>query len=133
MAVLARLHYLTGSPAYRERAEALAAAFSGELGRNPLPLSTFLNGCEVLQRAVQIVVVGAREAADTQALLRAIYDTCLPDRILRTIAPGQALPAGHPAAGKGQLDGRATAYVCRGTSCSLPLTDARELSVALAI
>jgi uncharacterized protein YyaL (SSP411 family) len=87
----------------------------------------------MLQRAVQVVVVGARAAADTQALLRAIRGVCLPNRVLQVIEPGQSLPATHPAAGKGQLDGRATAYVCRGTSCSLPLTDAEELATALAI
>jgi len=133
MGVLSRLYYLTGSDEYREKAEALSSAFSGELARNPLPLSTFLNGCELLQRAVQIVVVGARDAADTQAFLGAIYGACLPNRVLQVIAPEEALPTGHPAAGKGQHDGRATAYVCRGMSCSLPLTDAGELAVALAI
>ena len=133
MEVLARLYYLTGSAAYRDRAEALSAAFSGEVARNPLPLSSFLNGVEMLQRAVQIVVVGDRLATDTQALLRVIYDTCLPNRILRVIAPDETLPAGHPATGKSQHEAQATAYVCRGMSCSLPLTDPRELAVALAI
>jgi uncharacterized protein YyaL (SSP411 family) len=133
LGVLARLYYLTGADRYGDRAEALCAAFSGELARNPLPLSTFLNGSELLQRAVQIVVVGARESDDTQALLRAIYGVCVPSRVLQVIAPGQSLPATHPAAGKDQLDGRATAYVCRGPSCSLPLTDAEELATALSI
>ena len=32
--VLARLYYLTGNAAYRERAEASIAAFSGEVVRN---------------------------------------------------------------------------------------------------
>ncbi|MHA1600062.1 MAG: thioredoxin domain-containing protein, partial [Alphaproteobacteria bacterium] len=111
--VLARLYYVTGSPDYRDKAEALSAAFSGELARNPLPLSTFLNGCEMLQRAVQIVVIGERGATDTQALLRAIFDTCLPNRVLQVIDPDTALPPGHPAAGKERHEERATAYVCR--------------------
>ena len=33
--------------------------------------------------------------------------------------------------GKGQKDGAATAYVCHGPSCSLPITDAEELRAAL--
>jgi uncharacterized protein YyaL (SSP411 family) len=41
------------------------------------------------------------------------------------------LPAGHPAAGTASKDGRATAYVCRGSTCSLPLTDAGALRAAL--
>ncbi|MEX2408942.1 MAG: thioredoxin domain-containing protein, partial [Rhodovibrionaceae bacterium] len=55
---LARLYYLTGKDAYRERAETLVKAFSGELNRNFFPLSTFLNGNELLQAAVQVAIVG---------------------------------------------------------------------------
>ena len=43
------------------------------------------------------------------------------------VPPGTALPPIHPAAGKGQIDGRATAYICRGHDCSLPLTNEAEL------
>ncbi|MFQ5773823.1 MAG: thioredoxin domain-containing protein [Kiloniellaceae bacterium] len=130
--VLARLYYLTGNGAYRERAEALVAAFSGEVERSFFSLATLLNGNELLQRAVQIVIVGDREADDARALLRAVYRVNLPNRVLQVVAPDQPLPAAHPAHGKGQVGGAATAYVCRGTSCSLPLTDPAELRRALA-
>ena len=128
---LARLYYLTGKEAYRERAEALVRAFSGELNRNFFPLSTFLNGNELLQAAVQVVVVGAPEADDTEALLAAAHEVCQPNLVLRAVAPDETLPDGHPAAGKGQQDGKATAYVCRGTTCSLPIVDPLELAKAL--
>ena len=46
--------------------------------------------------------------------------------------PGRTgLPEGHPAQGKGQIDGAATAYVCRNMACGLPLTDAAGLRAAL--
>ena len=130
--VLARLYFVTGRDAYRARAEALVAAFSGELQRNFFPLSSLINGSELLQNAVQIVIVGAREAPDTQKLLAAVNSLCLPDRVLQLVTPnGPALPSGHPASGKGQSDGQATAYVCRGATCSLPMTDGEELRRAL--
>ena len=47
------------------------------------------------------------------------------------MSPDTDLPAGHPAAGKGQSKGRATAYVCRGPVCSLPITEPTALSAAL--
>ncbi|MGF1610632.1 MAG: thioredoxin domain-containing protein [Kiloniellales bacterium] len=135
--VLARLYYLTGKDLYRARAEALVCAFSGELQRNFFPLSTLINGAETLQHAVQIVIVGEREASDAADLIAAAYRVCLPDRVLQVVAPDEtglpALPDNHPAAGKGQAEpGRATAYVCRGPVCSLPITDAAELERALA-
>jgi uncharacterized protein YyaL (SSP411 family) len=130
-AVLARLHYLTGRPAYRERAEAVLNAFSGELQRNFFPLAILLNANELLQSGLQIVIAGAPEAEDTQALRRAVHDVSLPNGILQVLAPGEALPEGHPARGKGPVEGRAAAYLCRGTTCSLPVTDPVELARAL--
>ena len=135
--VLAQLFYLTGKESYRERAETLVCAFSGGLQRNFYPLSTLINGAETLQHALQIVIVGERDAADSAALLQVVDRLCLPDRVLQVVPPDSdgvpSLPEGHPAAGKGQADaGRATAYVCRGPVCSLPITDAAELERALA-
>ena len=129
--VLARLFYLTGEQSYLHRAEALIAAFSGELARNFFPLATYLNNTEFLQRAQQIVVVGDPEAPDTRAMLRVPLDRSLPDRLLTVVPPGNALPAGHPASGKGQLDGQVTAYLCRGLTCQAPMTDPDVLAAAL--
>ncbi len=129
--VLARLHYLSGRDCYRERAEAVIAAFSGEVPRGFAALATLINGNELLHRAVQVVIVGERTAADTRALVQAVHRVCLPDRVVQVLAPSAELPASHPAAGKGRVDGRASAYVCRGPSCSLPLSDPQELSRAL--
>lgn len=47
------------------------------------------------------------------------------------IAPGDGLPDGHPATDKAQVDGKATAFVCRGPVCSLPITDKNALVDAL--
>ena len=126
--VLARLFYLTGNDAYRERAEAIATAFSGELERNFFPLATLINGNEILQRALQVVIRGTREDPATLALLRAAHGISLPNLVLATVAPGAALPQSHPAAGKAMIGGKPTAYVCEGPVCSLPITDAAALA-----
>ena len=129
--VLARLHHLTGETAYRDRAEALVKAFSGELERNFSPLSTLANNSEVLRRAVQVVVCGTRAEEGTKALVDAVYAISLPNRVLTVLEPSGALPLGHPAFGKGQQEGQATAYVCVGPVCSLPVTEPDALRAAL--
>jgi uncharacterized protein YyaL (SSP411 family) len=128
--VLARLHYLTGEARYRQQAEQTIAAFAGEIEKNFVPLATLLNGIERLNGALQIAIIGDRGAADTQALLDVVHGIALPDRVLQVTEPGAALPPGHPAAGKGQHGG-ATAYVCRGPTCSLPITDPDALRAEL--
>ncbi|MDA1323164.1 MAG: thioredoxin domain-containing protein [Proteobacteria bacterium] len=131
VAVLARLYYLTGKDAYRTKADVLVAAFSGEVSENFFPLAAFMSGIEMLQCGQQLVIVGDRQDPKSHDLLRGIFAACLPNRILTVIAPDDVLPATHPASGKAQKGGVATAYVCVGTTCSLPLTDRNDLMEAL--
>ena len=128
---LARLHYVTGQARWRQTAERTVCAFSGELARNFFPLATLLNAAEFLERAVQVAIVGHRGEAATDALVAAAFRAGNPWRVLQVVAPDAALPEGHPAAGKGQQDGRPTAYVCRGPVCSLPIVEADALRDAL--
>jgi hypothetical protein len=129
--VLARLYYLTGDETYRARAEEVLGVFAGEVERHLFGLATLLNGAELLARALQIVVVGKREATDTQALLAVIAGQCLPTKIVSVIEDGATLSHAHPAAGKSSVGGRAAVYLCEGPVCSLPLTEPDALSQAL--
>ena len=130
--VLTRLALLTGEDAYRQRAEAIIATFAGEVARNFFPLATLINNAELAQLPVQIVLVGKRGDPGFAALRRAVYGVSLPNRIVLSIGSDEALPLGHPAHGKGLVDGRAAAYVCDGPVCSLPLTEAQTLVDMLA-
>ncbi len=123
---LARLWWLTGEARYRQRAEAAVAAFAGETARNIFPLSTLLSANALLQEAVQVVLAG-----DDGRLRRAVERVSLPSRVLALIGGAETLPAGHPAAGKTAVEGRPTAYVCRGPVCSLPVTGPDELEALL--
>ena len=129
--VLAQLYHLTGESIYRERAEAIANAFSGTIRQRLLGFSALLNGMEALREAMQIVVIGEADGADTAALKRVIYGVSRPGRVLNVVAPGADLPRAHPAFGKTLLDHRATAYVCRGTVCSPPIVNPEALAAAL--
>ena len=129
---LAKLYHLTAKGEYRARAERTIAAFSGEIAANFASFPVLLNANDVLLNAVEVVIVGEREAADTKALTRAVYDLSLPNRVLQIVAPGTELAPLHPAHGRGQLSGKATAYVCRKGTCSLPVTEAAALAGLLA-
>ena len=131
--VLARLHHLTGEAGYRTRAEAIVDAFSGELRRNLFPLASLLNAAELLESALQIVIVGDPASPAARALIGAVHGVSLPNRILSLVADGNALPAGHPAFGKTAPAGGAAAFVCHGQVCSLPIGDAAGLAQALAL
>ncbi|MFL5268586.1 MAG: thioredoxin domain-containing protein [Stellaceae bacterium] len=130
--VLLRLATLTGEESYRRRAETIVETFSGELARNFFPLATFLNNAEFLGKPLQIVVVGTAGNPAFEALIRAVYEVSLPNRIVLTVPPGGLLPADNPAFGKGLVAGMPAAYVCEGPVCSLPVTDPKTLLETLA-
>ena len=130
--VLARLFYLTGETAYRDRAEAIARAFAGDVNQNPFAHAVLINNLEILNSCVQTVVIGELEAAGTRALAEAVAQTCVPNMLLSLIEPGGNLPKGHPAQGKVQQGGVPTAYVCQGPVCSVPLTEPEALRQVLA-
>lgn len=124
---LARLFYLTGKQIYRMRATSTVAALEVEAMKTFPHGVTILNGFELLESAVQVVIIGDRASAHTAALLAALRDISLPNLVLDVVAPGTVLPDMHPAHGKTTAAGTASAYVCRGPSCSAPQTTAAGL------
>ncbi|WP_043643768.1 thioredoxin domain-containing protein [Caenispirillum salinarum] len=128
--VLATLWHLTGEERYRRRAIDLIEHFRA-LALNSYPHgATLLHGFEVLEDAVQVVIAGTGSAAG--ALAEAALDAPAPGLILQRATDPAALPQSHPAHGKTPVDGQAAAYVCRGTVCSAPVTDAEDLRAQLA-
>lgn len=123
--VLTRLGLMTGKDAYLEKADALIRAVAGELQQNIFPLGSFIASLDTRLRPVQVVLIGSTE--ETAPLARAAFSVSCPARVLIRAADGASLPASHPAHGKTALDGKPTAYICIGETCSLPVTDAAAL------
>jgi uncharacterized protein len=125
--VFARLWHLTGDAGWRDRAEALLRAFTG----NPDQLAampTLLAAADLLEEAATVVVAG--ESAPT--LMAAALAAPDPAVVVLRARDLDALPSNHPAFGKSAGAGVAAAYVCRRQICGLPISDARTLASALA-
>jgi uncharacterized protein YyaL (SSP411 family) len=97
-----------------------------------VPLGTLINNAELLQNAVQIVLVAAPGEKAAEEMTKTVFQACMPNRVFLRARPETDLPALHPARGKGQMDGRPTLYVCRGTVCSPPIISPDGAHEALA-
>jgi hypothetical protein len=133
---LLRLAEMTGRPAFRDAAERTVAAFARRLAAAPVALPQMLAACEFhLGERRQIVLVGERDAADTRELARTLHRRFVPNRVALLVDSPEtrrALAGGIPAIlGMDQLEGRATAYVCRDFVCQLPVSGAAELAKLL--
>jgi hypothetical protein len=129
--VLARLYYLTGESSWRKTTRSIVSTFGGVAADPSFEHAGFLNGAEDWLSALQVVVIGDRSRRDAKSLTRQILRTSLPTRIFQLIPAGAKLPESHPAQFKEQINGQATAYVCRGQICSLPATEITELTKTL--
>jgi uncharacterized protein len=121
--LLARLYYFSGQETRRRQAERTLLAI-GAIAREPqIGIAGLLNAANFFGEAIQIVIIGKRENTETKKLHAGLMARSIPDQVLEIVSPGTRLPKSHPAYYKKQIDGRPTAYVCRGTVCSLPATD----------
>jgi uncharacterized protein YyaL (SSP411 family) len=126
--VLASLHLLTGKAAYQERAEEQIRAFGGEASGVAIPLASLLSGTDFLLNGIQIVILSGD---GTDELVRTAQDCCVPNRIMIVVAGKDEAERMPLAADKKQVGNMATAYVCAGQTCSLPVTDPAALRAIL--
>jgi uncharacterized protein len=130
---LLRLHAYGGEERYLTEAARVIRLFAEGIGKQPFAFAHLLEAVDFYQRgAVEIVLVrgddGADELADWIARIGKLY---LPNRAI-FIAGGKAdgfLP--EQARGRPAVDGRLTGYVCRGRSCSAPVTSIDALEAEL--
>jgi len=131
---LLRLSVMLGDETLRRPAEETMNHFAGQIIRSPGTGERFLAAVEfALAGPVELAVVGAASNPRTQALLRKINSTYVPNRVLllsnladagknvdSPLLQNRPLVGGHPAV-----------YVCRNYTCQRPATTPTELESQL--
>ena len=123
-----------------QRAERVLGLYAQQMEQQSFGLGAMLNALDFyLRKPYEIVLIGDPTAADTQALLQTIRAQYLPNKIVVQLDP-QHIEADFDAlpllrdllAGKPQVGGRATVYVCHNFTCSLPIAEAADLATYFA-
>jgi uncharacterized protein YyaL (SSP411 family) len=127
---LLRLAVLTGEARYESRALTALRPMADLMSRYPSGFGRFLCALDFhLGPKVEVALVGAdREAL--APLAREVFSRFLPNRVVAAMAPPETrTAAGIPLLeGRGPVDGKPAAYVCRNYACELPATDAGTLA-----
>ena len=132
--VLIRLFSLTGVRLYDERAEQTLRVFRKLMDQNAYGASALLCGLDLyLSRPQEVVIVGERGHPVTESLLATVQQRYVPNKVLLVMDESRGsgecdLPL---AAGKTSVNGHPTAYVCRRSTCSTPVTDPAQLEALL--
>lgn len=87
-----------------------------------------------LATAQEIVIIGDPQKEATQSLLETVHGRYLPNKVFVLAHPDQVdeLSRRLPLlAGRAQINGSPTAYVCQNYTCQLPVTDPAALAEQL--
>ncbi|MGA2385729.1 MAG: thioredoxin domain-containing protein [Candidatus Bathyarchaeia archaeon] len=115
------LSRLTDQPTYEQMATQMTKTFAEEVEGAPDAFTFFLSAVDFqLGPFYSVTVVGELNAKDTQEMLKALRQHYLPTTITALKLPDKA------GLGYQQIEGNATAYVCRNQTC-LPPTNSTEL------
>jgi uncharacterized protein YyaL (SSP411 family) len=129
--VLLRLAAWTGEARYREAAERAIGTVAPYLVRYPTGFAQWLVAATFAAAdVVEVAVVGDLDDVATRALLAPAWSAWRPFQVLAAASAG-GVAGGASAvpllADRVAIEGRATAYVCRGFVCDLPVTDPAAL------
>ena len=129
--VLLRLAELTGEGRLRDAAERAIGQVERRAVRYPRAFPAWLGALDFASsRVTQVAIVGDPEAPATRALVEVARRGFQPHRILALGDPeSSTLDLLH---GRFAVDGRATAFVCRGFACRRPVTEPEQLAAELA-
>jgi uncharacterized protein YyaL (SSP411 family) len=123
---LVRLAALTGATKWRDCIDNLFAALLPSATENGFGQLSLMNALDLRLSGAEIVVVG--EGAQADALLSAARKLPHATSIVLHAPHADALPQDHSARAKITAVTQSAAFICRGQSCSLPLTHPEALS-----
>jgi uncharacterized protein len=132
--VLLRLALLTGETQYRELAERVLRIVSHDIKRMPNAFGHALWALDLyFASPYEIAIIGAQNELTTKEMLAAVFNRYLPNKVVALADPADASSAQaiQLLAGRRQVDGKPTAYVCRNFYCEAPVTDAAQLAAQL--
>ncbi len=128
---LLRASALAGREDLRRIADRVIRTHAFVLDRAPEAFPTLARAVLLAERGVSVaVILGEPDADATRALADRARRVLLPEDAVWVAPPGAPPPRGvDPAwlAGRAAVSGRATAYVCRGVACSLPVVEPEQL------
>jgi uncharacterized protein YyaL (SSP411 family) len=128
---LLRLAVLTGETTYESRALAALRPLADLMARHPSGFGRFLSALDFhLGPKVEVALVTPGREGGAESLAAEVFGRYLPNRVVVGARAGDgAAAAGIPLLeGRGAVDGKPTAYVCRNYACELPVTDTAALA-----
>ncbi len=129
---LLRLGRITGDSGLEEKAAAIGQAFSALVRQFPSGYTQLMVALDfAVGPSSEVVIAGNLQSEDTRRMLKVLRESYSPNKVVIFRPDAEDSPAIADIApftqGQTSIDGRATAYVCRNQSCTLPTTEAGRM------
>jgi uncharacterized protein len=129
--VLLRLAAWTGEGGYQDAAERAMRSVVAFVARYPTGFAQWLSAMDfALAPVVEVAIVGAPDDPAASALVAEVRRGFRPNQVV-SVAADPAVSAVPLMLDRVAVGARATAYVCRGFVCRLPVQDAAALAAQL--
>jgi hypothetical protein len=130
---LQKLAILVGRTDYREKAGAILRIFVDPSQRTVFQQERLLCALDAWHQGWdEVAIIGPRQDESTRALLAKARAEFRPNMVI-AVSEGEGFAGSERIpllAGRGMIDGRPTAYVCRDYVCERPVVDPDELFAA---
>jgi uncharacterized protein len=125
---LVRLAIMAGEDKWREKADRLIDGILSAAERNLFGHVALLNALDLRLRVAEIVTTGP----DAEHLAQAALKLPFVDRVVFRAVSTAAVAASHPVQEKLKAATGSAAFVCIGSTCSLPVTGPEQIAAAIA-
>jgi uncharacterized protein YyaL (SSP411 family) len=132
---LLRLYLFTTEPEYEEHALQTMQPLMDVLGKAPTAFGQMLCSLDLyLGPSAEVALIGELRAGDMMEMLDAVWRPYAPNKVVAAAEPEdvEATRIVPLLVDRPQVDGKATAYVCRNYICEAPTTEPSEVARLLA-
>ncbi len=128
-----RLYALTGDSSLIRTVESVFHAYGPDFSRNPYGYASYLHALDYyLTKPGEILILKKRKQS-AGIFLEAIFDRYFPNKVVVLMQPDHRpdVLSANLFEGKEQYADQVTVFVCRDSTCSLPVCSVKELSLLL--
>lgn len=129
---LMALHIITGEADLRQKAIKTVQCFGNQIAKNIFSHIGILTAAIDIISPLHLVIISDGDKDETAVQMAEIARTvAAPGLVIESVRETEDLPEASPARGKTLSEGKTTAYLCVGETCTPPLTTAFGLMPAL--
>jgi hypothetical protein len=129
---LIRLGYLTGEDSLKKKTEQILHLFYNFLSEHPSGFANMLSGLSFFLNPEEIGIIGSKNDDRTKSMLRGIYLTYLPNKILSLRDPQEHIEGNwFPFLNDKGIPDVPTAFVCKKFTCLPPVQSQEDLKKIL--